>query len=146
MLTDEEWNEIHYDLIGGGFFDCEERPKTLKAVRRVVERMSVGELDTLQGRVSIVFAPAPGKQGEIYPFLNSLISVGQELHSTMVYLSPELERRNQRYVISVVAHEFAHVLLHSFDSPAAPSIEREADEKVRSWGLEPAYRDEDYPD
>jgi len=28
----------------------------------------------------------------------------------IIYLAPELERRSQRYVESVVAHEFAHVL------------------------------------
>lgn len=138
MLTDKEWEEIRYGLVEGGWFDFEVRPKTLNAIRRVVERMSSNELDTLQERISIIFAPAVGKHGEVYPFAPTA-------HQVMVYLSPELERHNQEYVQSIVAHEFAHVLLHEFDGPHSPSIEREADEKVRLWGFRPAYHDEEYP-
>ena len=38
MLTDKEWEEFRYDLIEGGFFDYEARPKTLKAVRRALPK------------------------------------------------------------------------------------------------------------
>ena len=37
MLTDKEWEEIRYSLVEGGYFDFEVRPKTLKAIRRVVD-------------------------------------------------------------------------------------------------------------
>ena len=146
MLTDKEWEEIRYSLVEGGWFDFEVRPKTLNAIRRVVERMSSDELDTLQERTSIIFAPAVGKHGEVYPFAPVPLVNGVQTHTVMVYLSPEVERRSQEYVQSVVAHEFAHVLLHPFDGSASPSIERQADEKVREWGFKPAYHDGDYPE
>lgn len=153
MLTDREWEEIRYSLIEGGWFDFEVRPKTLKAIRRVVEQMSLDERGTLQERISVIFGPAPGKHGEVYPFELTQASEHQKLPSgmeyspvpqCMVYLSPEIEVRSQKYVDSVVAHEFAHVLLHPFGGPALPSIEREADEKVRLWGFKPAYHNGEY--
>lgn len=155
MLTDKEWEEVRYSLIEGGFFDWKARPKTLKAVRRVIEKMPDDELETLQERISIIFAPASGKHGEVYPFALTQASEHQKLPSgmeyspvpqVMVYLSPEIEVRSQKHVDSVVAHEFAHVLLHPFGGPALPSIEREADEKARLWGFKPAYRDVEYPE
>lgn len=143
MLTEAEWEEIRYSLVETGFFDLEARPKTLKAVRQVVERMSPHERETLQERISIIFAPAPGKHGEVCPFLGMPRDSAQE-RQVMVYLSPEIERRSQGYVQAVVAHEFAHVLLHTFDAPSPPSIEREADERVLLWGFKPAYNVKDY--
>lgn len=62
----------------------------------------------------------------------------------MVYLSPEIECRSQGYVQSVVAHEFAHVLLHTSDAPLPPSIEQEVDERVLLWGFKPAYNVKEY--
>lgn len=146
MLTDKEWEVIHYSLVESGYFDFEARPKTLNAIRRVVERMSSDELDTLQDRTSIIFAPAVGKHAEVYPFVPIPLVNDVQTHTVMVYLSPEVERRSQEYVQLVVAHEFAHVLLHPFDGSASPSIERQADEKVREWGFKPAYHDGDYPE
>jgi len=146
MLTDKEWEVIRYNLVEGGYFDFEARPKTLNAIRRVVERMSSDELDTLRDKTSIIFAPAVGKHGEVCPFVPIPLVNGVKTHTVMVYLSPEVERHSQEYVQSVVAHEFAHVLLHPFDSSASPSIERQADEKVREWGFKPAYHYGDYPE
>ena len=145
MLTDSEWEEVRYDLVETGFFDYEARLKTLKGVRRVLDNMSHCEIETLRERISMTFAPAPGKHGEVYPFVYHLRTHSQQ-STVMVYLSPEIERRSQTYVDSVVAHEFAHVLLHTFDGPAPPSIEREADLKVEHWGFKPAYGAEGYPE
>ena len=145
MLTDSEWEDIRYDLVETGFFDYEARLKTLKGVRRVLDNMSPFEIETLRERISITFAPAPGMHGEIYPFADPPRTDSPQ-KTVMVYLSPEIERHNQTYVDSLVAHEFAHVLLHRFDSPSPPSIEREADSKVKHWGFKPAYRAEGYPE
>lgn len=146
MLTDKEWEGIRYSLVETGFFDLEARPKTLKAVRRVLERMSHDEIETLEEKVCIIFAPAPSKHGEVFPFvLHASPPNVAEGDTVMVYLSPEIEKRSQKYVESVVAHEFAHVLLHPFDDTHPPSIEREADEKVQEWGFKPAYDAKDYP-
>jgi len=53
----------------------------------------------------------------------------------MVYLTLELERCGQRYIKSVVAHEFTRVLLHNFNSSNPPSMEREADEEGTFVGI-----------
>jgi hypothetical protein len=68
MLTDKEWEEVRYDLIETGFFDFEARPKTLRAVRLVVDKMHDDQIEKLRERTSIIFAPAPAKYGEVYPF------------------------------------------------------------------------------
>ncbi len=104
-MTEEEQESIRYDLVETGYFDFEARQKTLKAVRRVVARMPPDELQTLQERVSIIFAPAVGKHGEVYPAPERWIQLnnhrdlpaGMEYsppleHPVMVYLSPEIER------------------------------------------------------
>lgn len=143
MLTDREWEKVRHILLEGGFFDFEARSKTLKAVRLVLDQMLDDEIEKLQERISIVFAPAPSKHGEVFPFTTSSSTESQTQGTVMVYLSLELERHNQEYVQSVVAHEFAHVLLHECSAPASLSIEREADEKVQLWGFRPAYRE--YP-
>lgn len=147
-MTEQEWEKIRYNLVEGGWFDFEARPKSLKGVRRVVEWMSLDELNTLQERISTIFAPAPGKHGEIYPFVPTQANELQELPpgmeyspvpTVMVYLSPEIESRSQHYVDSVIAHEFAHVLLHPIGGPTYASIEWEADKKVQEWGFKPVY-------
>ena len=64
MLTDREWEEFRYDLLESGFFDFEARPKTLRAVRLVVDQMRNDEIEKLRERISIIFAPAPGELEE----------------------------------------------------------------------------------
>ncbi len=142
MPRKRTWEEVHYQLFGAGFIDYEERPKTAEAIRRVVEKMTGEELEALLAKVSIIFAPDPVKHGEVMPFLGS---AGEE-KLVIVYLSPAIERRAQRYVNSVVAHEFAHVLLHMsyVHTPRSRSVEREADGKVLEWGFDPGYSE--YPD
>lgn len=152
MLTERQWEEIRYSLVEGGFFDFEARPKTVKAVRQVIERMSPEEIDTLEERVSTIFAPALGKDGEVYPWTNIIrmnppeeLPAGVEYEppslSVMVYLAPRLEQRSQKYIESVIAHEFAHVLLHPPGKTVYGSMEWEADMKAKSWGFKPAYRE-----
>jgi hypothetical protein len=135
------WDEVSYSLIEGGWFDWEDRPKTLKAFKKVIEKISDDEVGTLMERISIVFAPA-AIDGCIMPFGNLLSSdSSEESASILVYLPHRLERRRQPYVDSVVAHELAHVLLHPFHSGPGSNVdqEREADAKIGEWGFAPAY-------
>jgi len=128
-----------------GFFDSAGRPKTLKAIRRVIEKMSADELESLKTKVSIIFAPAPGMDGQVYPLKGSSTSVSEQEESqqerVVVYLSPDIERRSQRRIESIVAHEFAHALLHAPSALEGWFIEPEADQKVQSWGFKAAYPD-----
>lgn len=43
----------------------------------------------------------------------------------------------QAEVNSVVAHEFAHVLLHPIGDHTYGSIEWDADKKIQQWGFKP---------
>ena len=143
------WEEVRYDLVEGGWFAWEVRPKTCRAVENVVGRLSDEELELLLERISVVFAPEPGLYGTVMPFSN--IPTGDHdtgLRSLLVYLPGRLERRSQRYVDSTVAHEFAHVLLHPFHFGPNTTLtqEREADDRIKKWGFEQVYQDEDYPD
>ena len=92
----------------------------------------------------LVFAPDPGKSGETKPRYSPPSRVG--IKGVFVYLSPDLETEDQPRVDSIVAHEFAHVILHPFESASPPSIEREADRKIGDWGFAPAYTEELYQD
>lgn len=145
MPTQEDWRAICHNLVETGFFDSAGRPKTLKAIRRVMEKIPADELECLKDKVSIIFAPAPGMDGQVFPLEKSLTSTSQqeknEQRQALVYLSPEIERLSQRRIESIVAHEFAHALLHAPAALEGWFIEQEADQKVRSWGFKVAYPD-----
>ena len=69
---------------------------------------------------------------------------GPERTGYRIYLSPRLERKSQARVNSVVAHEFAHVILgHDGDSFPVGKVpkkykdlpaEKAADALIESWG------------
>lgn len=141
MLSEEKWQAISRSIIETGFFDAKGRPETLQAIRRVMERMSPDELALLETKVSIIFAPAPGMEGQVFPLKESSKSVGaeEERRRVLVYLAAEIERLSQKRIESVMAHEFAHALLHAPGLLEGWFIEPEADQKVRSWGFRVAY-------
>lgn len=143
MPTQEDWRAICHNLVETGFFDSAGRPRTLKAIRRVMEKMPAGELECLKDKVSIIFAPATGMDGQVFPLEAPLTPSRQpkkaKKRHVLVYLSPEIERLSQRRIESIVAHEFAHALLHAPAALEGWFIEQEADQKVRSWGFRVAY-------
>lgn len=143
MPTQEDWRAICHNLVETGFFDSAGRPRTLKAIRRVMEKMPAGELECLKDKVSIIFAPAPCMDGQVFPLEEPLTPSRQPKKAkkchVLVYLSPEIERLSQRRIESIVAHEFAHALLHAPAALEGWFIEQEADQKVRSWGFRVAY-------
>ena len=149
MLTEDKWQTICRGLIETGFFDAAGRPKTLKAIRRVMEKMPAGELESLREKMAIIFAPASGMNGQVFPLRGpSVLLDGPEesQQRVVVYLSPEIEKLSLKKVEAIVAHEFAHALLHAPDSLEGWFIEPEADQKVRSWGFKVTYPKVLYPD
>ncbi|MDD5591370.1 MAG: hypothetical protein PHY18_05550 [Dehalococcoidales bacterium] len=142
MLTEDEWRSICHDLIETGFFDSAGRPRTLKAIRSVMEKMCPDDLKLIREKLSIIFAPTPGVNGQVFPLEKAAHSNVQEQNQRiMVYLSPGIERLSQRRLESIVAHEFAHALLHAPNALEGWFIEQEADQKIRSWGFPVVYPD-----
>jgi len=146
LLSEEEWGTICQQLVETGFFDPVGRPRTLKAIRRVMEVMSPDELDSLKDKVSVIFAPAPGMNGQVLTLGKSPAAGEPGKRRVLVYLSPEIERLHQGQVESVVAHEFAHALLHAPSTLEGWFIEQEADQKVRDWGFKVVYPEIPRPD
>lgn len=138
------WEDWRCNLVETGLFDWEVKPKTLLAVQNVVSAVPQEELELLSEGDLLVFAPAPQKSGQVYPWYSPPSKRGRK--GVVVYLSPEIESYDQPLVDSIVVHEFAHVLLHPFDEAASPPIDREADEKIVSWGSTAAYDPSLYPD
>ena len=131
------------NFVETGFFASAGRPKTLKAIQRVMEKMTADEVKSLKDKVSIVFAPAPGIVGQVLLCQRSSATSGQAENQqrVLVYLSPAIERLSQRRIESIVAHEFAHALLHAPSGLEGWFIEQQADQKVQSWGFKVAYPD-----
>ena len=133
------------DLVETGFFASAGRPKTLKAIQRVMEKMTADELKSLKDKVSIIFAPAPGIVGQVFLCQRSSAATSEQAENqqqrVLVYLSPRIERLSQRRIESIVAHEFAHALLHAPSALEGWFIEQQADQKVQSWGFKVAYPD-----
>lgn len=134
-----------HDLVETGFFASAGRPKTLKAIQRVMEKMTADELKSLKDKVSIIFAPAPGIVGQVFLCQRSSAATSEQAENqqqrVLVYLSPRIERLSQRRIESIVAHEFAHALLHAPSALEGWFIEQQADQKVQSWGFKVAYPD-----
>lgn len=134
-----------HNLVETGFFASAGRPKTLKAIQRVKEKMTADELKSLKDKVSIILAPAPGIVGQVFlckrPSTATSEQAENQQQRVLVYLSPRIERFSQMRIESIVAHEFAHALLHAPSALEGWFIEQQADQKVRSWGFKVAYPD-----
>ena len=143
MLTELDEERIITEFFDTWWFDSENRPKTMKAVFRIMERIPPDEREILFDRISFIFAPKPSSMGFVCP---AKAVNDRDEERIMVYLAPQLERLSQKYVDQTVAHEFAHVMLGHPIKNRSLSNEREADNKIRAWGLSPAYKPEQYPD
>jgi len=130
---DDFWEQYIDDLM----CDFDERPKTLEALKHLVERVPEDVLFDLPVSLT-VFAPS---------------ALGMALKTVtggaMIYLAPELEKSPQLEVDFIVAHEFAHVYLGDYGPIEAEKdvdfyhqkAEMTADELVASWGYSiPEYR------
>lgn len=128
------WEAVRYELLETGWFEWEDRPKTVRAIQRVMERMSDDEVDVLCARVQFIIARHPKTLGE-----NMVIFARDETEErVIVYFPGSVERRSQRVVNYVVAHEFAHALLlhaHRVMELDQETRERQADEKAEAWGF-----------
>ena len=135
----------YHNLVETGFFALAGRPKTLKAIQRVMEKMPADELKSLKDKISIILAPAPGIVGQVFLCKRSSTSTDEQAENqqqpVLVYLSPGIERRSQGRIESIVAHEFAHALLHAPGALEGCFIEQQADQKAQSWGFKVAYPD-----
>jgi hypothetical protein len=119
------WDSFVYDYFDTGWFDHEDRPKTVAALRRLVEQVPDGILDDLS---VTLFAPTPFDYGRLLP---------GTLHTqAFIYLAPNLETQPQEEVDFTVAHEFAHAHLGQEQSVRnIDTIEDEADALVVTWGI-----------
>jgi len=149
VLTQEEWRTICHSLVETGFFEPAGRPKTLKAIRRVIEKMSTDEVESFKNKVLTIFTPVSGMDGQVLSLKGRSGPTGEQEESqqqrVLIYLSPEIERYSQKRIESIVAHEFAHALLHAPSALEGWFIEPEADQKVQSWGFKAAYPEARYP-
>ncbi len=110
--------------------------------------MPAGELDSLRKKIAIIFAPASGMDGQVFSLRSPSFLLGKpggRQQRVVVYLSPEIERLSLEKIEAIVAHEFAHTLLHAPDSLEGWFIEPEADQKVMSWGFKVTYPKIRYP-
>ena len=143
MLT--RWNQLQSRFQGhdGNWWtDRSTRPKTRRALRKVAQKMRAADLKRVPGRI-VVFAPEPRVAGQVCVRRKNFGRV-----KYFLYLSPQLEVIPQSEVDSIVAHEFAHLVLKDWTAarsnygPGGRLIpcEQSADELMESWGFEPMNR------
>ncbi len=121
----ELWEDFQYQFLETGWFDHDDRVKTVEAMRKLSERMPVAVYDALP--ILLVVAPSQHVLGQVYP---------EPLCGVVVYLSPQLESMVQEEVDFTVAHEFAHVHLgHRAMLENPPTLEDDADNLVQAWGF-----------
>jgi hypothetical protein len=148
ISTTDLFESLWYRCCDPIWFDDPDRPKTKQALVHLVERVPS---DIVEDFDVLVFAPAPGKYGQLYPNPNPPKNPQDEgvTHfeaepKRIIYLAPILESLDQAEVDFVVAHEFAHHRLgHHNYTDNTPAIEDEADALAESWGfIVPARRKE----
>lgn len=129
------WGEISYELLETGFADWPARDKTFKSVHRVTKRIPDEEIAILLKTIGIIFAPAAGKQGTIKAFLGSTEKFARG--KVMLFLPTEIEDNDENKMDSIVATEFARVLLKNYQSPNSPPIGTNDDvhRKILEWGF-----------
>jgi len=140
------WNELQSRFQGqdGNWWTerCT-RPKTRRALRTVAQRIRAADLKRVPGKI-VVFAPDPKVAGSVCERRKNFSRV-----KYFLYLSPQLEVIPQSEVDSIVAHEFAHLVLKDWTTarsnygPGGTLIpcEKAADEMMESWGFAPMNRD-----
>jgi hypothetical protein len=150
IITEQErWEGFLDSYVAPDWFDHDERPKTMTAMREVFEKIPSEVWDEMPNLILV--APAPGIRGQVFPELD-----GGGPPIVFVYLSPELENKRvkQADVDFTVAHELAHVYLghHQINNRDVRAIkttdtylncqpEQKADALVKSWGFViPEYR------
>lgn len=122
-----------------------DRPKTLKALGNVISRLSPTERQVLQRRLEAVYAPPTARHGQVCPL--DELRIDKSVNPVFVYLAPVIEELSQEYVDSVVAHEFAHVILtHSHEvvddvAEVEEMQESEANKRLQAWGFAPILID-----
>lgn len=120
------WEEFCYQHIETGFFDHDDREKTVLAMRRLVERVPSEVLESLD---VLFFAPSQHIYGQVFP-------AGGHIGASLLYLSPDLEGLPQEEVDFTVAHEVAHAFLgHDNYVKNGPEIENQADALAVEWGF-----------
>lgn len=147
-MTDQEqgWQDFMYAHINDAvFFDIGRRPKTFEAVECVWRAASKSGDDKFQQLLHI-FAPSPGISAEAIPWAEC----EYQRQGIIIYLAPNLEDKSQDEVNSIVAHEFAHLVLGHPWAQGQGSMgsesrhedhpyEIEADKLVEKWDFKPAY-------
>jgi hypothetical protein len=130
------WFDFRYAYIETGWFN-HDRVKTLNAMRKFYEQVTLDELEKLEEKSIVVFAPSQSILGEVMPGPVNLTG------KIFIYLSPILERKRQRDVTHTVAHEFAHVLLEHYDWRKTKQLTPEEERRIRSHQQHPQEREAD---
>jgi hypothetical protein len=130
-MSDEAWDSFMDEHTNTMWFDST-RTKTLTAMRVLHQRMPAADRARLPASM-IVFAPPETNFGEVFPWY--VAADAPEERGVFVYLSPHLEGMAQDRVNYVVAHEFAHAILHQFHETPDKNLESEADELALTWGF-----------
>jgi hypothetical protein len=146
VTTDEEsWQVFLCEYVETGFFDVQDRPKTLNAMRTCFERIPQTVWDEMPSVT--IFAPAPCILGHM------LQAAPGKLGEPFIYLSPALENLPQEEVDFTVAHEFAHAVKGHYlpgntaslvpvqclnGPPFQTPSETAADTLAESWGFKHA--------
>jgi hypothetical protein len=122
-----DWESFGIQYMEDGYSDWEDRIKTAEAMKRLCERVPS---EVFEHHYDVTFfAPAPWKNGQVYPR-------GFGGSNAVIYLSPTLEGLPQEEVDFIVAHEFAHANLgHDNYFGNIDSIEDEADALAAKWGF-----------
>jgi hypothetical protein len=147
----KRWSQLKSRLAGTWWVDRVSRPKTRRAIQAVAKRIPAKDLKRIP-RTIIVFAPDPCVAAEVQVRRKNFHRVKHFL-----YLSPQLEVIPQSETDSIVAHEFAHLVLKNWTTAliarsnygpggALLPCEKAADDLMESWGFAPMNRARYAPD
>jgi hypothetical protein len=133
----KRWRELESRFHGDWYSDRSARPKTRRALQTVARRIPDADLKRIPRKI-VVCAPDPCVAGQVSVRRENFRRVKHSL-----YLSPQLEVIPQSEVDSIVAHEFAHLVLKDWTSArsnygpggALLPCEKTADELMEKWGF-----------
>lgn len=138
----KRWNQLQSRFHGDWYSDRSARPKTRRALQTVAKRIPDRDLKRIPRKI-VVFAPDLCVAGQVSVRRGNFRRIKHSL-----YLSPQLEVIPQSEVDSIVAHEFAHLVLQDWTSArsnygpggALSPCEKSADKLMEKWGFAPMNR------
>jgi hypothetical protein len=149
MNQNDRDEDIDYWWTGGfvGFFTCRDplEDRLRHSFHVVLNQIPEEDFDTFMGCDPALICN-PGVNGEVGRIWIPVVPGQDHAERVFIYFSENLGCQTDEFLVSLVAHETAHVVLGHFDHShyGGYDDEKSADALVMKWGFKPSYSEREF--